>query len=314
MGIALNAVYLLMQVTKDSDRTLDQQVLTLGVQDCYFTREDLECFLKRHGFPCESPSDSDIEYTSGFRHLGPDDRQRLAKNLHQRTLFRFLGYDPKRVLSLDVTDLEGCDIIHDLNTPVPSSLHSKFDLVLDAGTIEHVFSLKDAFFNMARMCRLGGLTIHFAPVDMVNHGFVNLNATVFKDFYESNGFERVYLQYIAIPTDETEASRHFLELDPFFLREPLRAPYYLAAFATYRKVRECKLEIPLQEFYRELIGKSEAASLTGHAQSNREISSLQAEQTGGHSLLAWAGRAIRARFQPNVSRKPPLPPHRRIIL
>jgi SAM-dependent methyltransferase len=253
MGIALNLVYLLSQVLRDSDRS-NHAVLTIGVQDCYFDQDKLVHSFKRNNIRYAKVPQSRIEYTTGFHHLSVQDRQRYSRNLHQRSLFEFLGYSKDNILSLDVNDYEGCDIVHDLNNPIPDSLRGRFDVVFDSGSVEHVFSTKDAFFNLARLCRAGGIVVQFEPVDMINHGFVNFNSYIFQDFYESNGFECLYLKYIAIPTEGEDS--HFLEIDPFLLREPLKAPYYLAVFAAYRKVHEVELKVPMQSFYRDLFETS----------------------------------------------------------
>lgn len=316
MGIAFNAVYLITRTVSQSERTVDRDVLTLGVQDCYFTRDSIECFLRRHQIPFTQIRDDQVEHTSGFRHLGPADRERLAQNIHQRTLFQLLGYARSKVRSMDISDFEGCDIVHDLNEPVASTLHDRFDLIVDAGTIEHVFSLKDAFFNVARMCRIDGMVIHFAPVDMVNHGFVNLNSYVFEDFYRTNGFERVCLRYIAIPNEPGKEETHFLDINPFLLREPLRAPYYLAVFAAYRKVASVDLKVPVQGFYNELLGLGP----TDRAGADHDLVMIGNEtssRSGGlvQSAVERFRRAVsRISGQQGRALSPALPPHARVEL
>lgn len=327
MGIALNGVYLLSQVLKESERSTNHTVLTLGVQDCYFDQGKLIQSFKHHNIQYTKIPQSRIEYTTGFCHLSEQDRLQLSRNLHQRSLFEFLGYSKDNVMALDVSDYEGCDIVHDLNNPIPNSLRGRFDVVFDAGTVEHVFSTKDAFFNIAGLCRMGGVAVHFAPVDMVNHGFVNFNSYIFQDFYESNGFECLYMKYIAIPTQGDD--NHFLEIDPFLLREPLRAPYYLAVFAAYRKVCEVELKIPMQSFYRELFEATASQSAaTPIADSSMGIKMDNYPCAGLRSRLQEKIGEIRRKCaflgklcfksQPTSIAQPlaasNLPPHRRIEL
>lgn len=92
-------------------------------------------------------------------------------------------------LELTVVDAlkhEGSEIIADLNYPQD---FGEFDFVLDAGTIEHVCNIGEALKTMAMSVAPGGRILHTPPMTMLNHGFYNLNPTLFFHFYEENGFE-----------------------------------------------------------------------------------------------------------------------------
>ena len=100
------------------------------------------------------------------------------------SFFRSLG------CSLDVYDIveeRGGEIICDLN--LPTIPRETYDIVLDVGTLEHVFNIAQAIKTMAGMVRVGGYIIHENPFNCANHGFYNLNPTFFVDFYSENGFE-----------------------------------------------------------------------------------------------------------------------------
>ena len=250
MGIALNLAYLISRTLKIAENS-NKKILTIGVQDCYFDSVKLLNLFNKKNMPHKTVMNKDIELTTGFRHLSEADRKNYLKNLHQRTFFEYLGFSRENITSLDVSNYECCDIEHDLNYPVSEKLHNRYDVVFDSGSVEHIFSIKDVFFNMAKMCKIGGLVIQFAPVDMINHGFVNLNACIFNDFYTLNGFERVDLRYIGIPFSGEDS--HFLEINPFIIRESLKAPYYLAVFSVYKKLKDMNLKVPLQSFYNELL-------------------------------------------------------------
>ena len=73
---------------------------------------------------------------------------------YSETLMAQLGFGDME--AMDFSDYEGASIIHDLNNPVPKSLHKKFDLIFDGGTIEHVFNVPMALENVFRMLRPGG--------------------------------------------------------------------------------------------------------------------------------------------------------------
>src|SRR5262245_14465810 len=59
--------------------------------------------------------------------------------ISDHTLFLRLGFDEVR--SLDISNWEGVDLVHDLNRPVPAEWHGRYDTVLEVGTLQHVFHL-----------------------------------------------------------------------------------------------------------------------------------------------------------------------------
>jgi hypothetical protein len=86
---------------------------------------------------------------------------------------------------VDVAAVRGVEELVDLN--IPQDL-GEYDLVLDAGTLEHCFCPGIALLNMAGAVRAGGRIFHAPPVSMLNHGFYNLCPTLFNDFYLQNGW------------------------------------------------------------------------------------------------------------------------------
>jgi len=53
--------------------------------------------------------------------------------------------------SMDASDCEGANIVHDLNLPIPHNLREKFDLVWDSGTLQLVFNFPTAILNVLQM-------------------------------------------------------------------------------------------------------------------------------------------------------------------
>lgn len=89
----------------------------------------------------------------------------------------------------DITDERGCEIVIDLNYPLPANACGQYDYVLDVGTLEHCFNIAQALVNMACLLKVGGVIFHENPFNCGNHGFYNVNPTLFHDFYTDNGFE-----------------------------------------------------------------------------------------------------------------------------
>lgn len=92
--------------------------------------------------------------------------------------------------SLDISDYQGAKLIHDLNKPLPQEYESKYDCVIDGGTLEHVFNIGEALVSVMRLLRPGGL---FITLTMANnycgHGFYQFSPELFyRTFSEENGF------------------------------------------------------------------------------------------------------------------------------
>lgn len=104
--------------------------------------------------------------------------------------------DPKKVLkkanatlfTMDAANWEGCDFVHDLNYPVPEEFWNSADMVIDPGTIEHVFNTYEAMMSVHRMLRVGGIAFHHSPLNWINHGYHNFSPCLFIEWYETNNY------------------------------------------------------------------------------------------------------------------------------
>ncbi len=88
------------------------------------------------------------------------------------------------VSSLDFSDYEEANLIHDLNKPVPETLHEKFDFLFDSGSLEHVFNIPTALQNYVNIVRKGGLIVLDLPVDGCSgHGFYQFSPELFYRYF-----------------------------------------------------------------------------------------------------------------------------------
>jgi len=103
-------------------------------------------------------------------------------------LFRRLGAG--EVASVDFSDYQHATVIHDMNAPVPSSQWNQYSLVVDGGTLEHVFNYPVAVANCMRMVRPGGHFIGLSPGNnFMGHGFYQFSPELFyRVFSAQNGF------------------------------------------------------------------------------------------------------------------------------
>jgi SAM-dependent methyltransferase len=108
--------------------------------------------------------------------------------------------------ALDASAYEGADILHDLAEPVPSELEERFDLVVDCGSLEHVFDVPTALRSYMRMVRVGGrLVIQTMANNHCGHGFYQLSPELFfRALSEQSGYRVERLQLVE---DDLDFSR-----------------------------------------------------------------------------------------------------------
>jgi SAM-dependent methyltransferase len=103
-----------------------------------------------------------------------------------RELLLDVGF--KQYDDIDFVGNEGVSIVHDMNTPLPATVKD-YDLVLECGTLEHIFDVAQVFRNIIQLCKVNGTVCHISPLNWINHGFYNFSLTLFYDVYRNNGFE-----------------------------------------------------------------------------------------------------------------------------
>lgn len=159
-------------------------------------------------------------------------------------LFARLGVD---ATVTDAARLRGMERIVDLNEPLPGDLARRFDLVVDTGTCEHCFNVAQAFVNACEALDEGGMLVHAAPLNRVNHGFWSFNPTVYPDFFEDNGFELHLLT--GVTGNITQGFRPF-EVDAFKRFDP---PPNSALYVVARRRELRPMRWPVQRKYRHML-------------------------------------------------------------
>jgi hypothetical protein len=93
----------------------------------------------------------------------------------------------------DLSDYEGATLLHDMNLPVPPEKCGQYDVVIDGGTLEHVFNYPIAIQNCMRMVKTEGTLFLFTPTNNYGgHGFYQFSPELFyRVLCPANGFEVV---------------------------------------------------------------------------------------------------------------------------
>lgn len=181
------------------------KLLLLGQGDIYFDLEHLKRMAKIANFSLDEsipvrPSHIDIFAQKGYP--------------HSETVFRMLGFSSVSVL--DYSGFEGADIIFDLNNfELPSGLYEQFDMIVDHGTLEHVFHLPNALNNIYRMLKYNGRVMFSSPSgNFFDHGFYMLQPTLFTDWFAANNWKIESIQIAQFtPNQETEPP-FFMDYEP----------------------------------------------------------------------------------------------------
>ena len=92
--------------------------------------------------------------------------------------------------SIDYSNFEGSNIIHDMNKAISSDLYFKYSFVFDGGTLEHIFNVTEAIKNSMLLVKPGGHYIGVHPCNnQSGHGFYQFSPEFyFRVFNEENGF------------------------------------------------------------------------------------------------------------------------------
>lgn len=173
-----------------------------------------------------------------------------ATNYTSYELFHDFGF--KHVDDIDNCLDETPTILHDLNTPIKFA--EPYDLVVDIGTVEHIFNVARAIQTIIEATRVGGYVFHLSPMNWINHGFYNLGPTFFYDVYRVNGFEEGTFNFVTLPynwdTEKAKICVYKTQFDPNQIvldvehLDKLILVSYLA-----RKVEDKPFTIPSQAAY-----------------------------------------------------------------
>jgi hypothetical protein len=192
------------------------RTLMIGRQALHLSPEHLAANLSEFGHPTTATeAQALIKTASGFA----------------EPFFLLLG--AQETESLDASNFEGATHVHDLNMPVKTSMLESFSVVLDGGTLEHVFNFPQAIKNCMEMVSVGGHYLGITPTsNFSGHGFYQFSPELyFRIFSSENGFrvERMLLY------EDTPGSPWYEVVDPVTIHSRVSfinlVPSYLVMIA-----------------------------------------------------------------------------------
>lgn len=197
MGIRLEILEILAYLSSLLNRR--RLALGMGTLDCDFPRQKGNAWLQKRNAPLLAD-----EWTSDPDHF-----------------LKAIGFE--QYLDVDINDRARLQL--DLSKDLPEKWLSSADLIVDNGTMEHVFDSARCLVSMNRLLSPGGIIFHCSPLSFYEHGFVNFNPKYFSKFYHLNGYRHVFSLF-----QVTIYNPLFLFAGParfgfgsFSLRNPLKA-------------------------------------------------------------------------------------------
>lgn len=150
-----------------------RETATLGRLNLFIDERSLRRVFAEHGM---AVSDADIQ------------RVRDGSGGYVEELLRSFGAET--VTSIDASAYENASCIHDMNLPIPDGLKRRFSVVIDGGTLEHIFNFPTAIRNCMEMLEVGGhLLVHTMANNFMGHGFYQFSPELFyRVLSPENGF------------------------------------------------------------------------------------------------------------------------------
>ncbi|HHL34951.1 MAG TPA: hypothetical protein ENJ30_11355 [Desulfobulbaceae bacterium] len=199
MGFDTNGVKFLLTARASGVRF--ERSAMIGRQRMHLFADTLDVLLKHFGF--EDSKDQAQKVLS-------------EDNRFAEPFLRLLG--ATEIASFDASDYESATCIHDMNEAIPEHYKGKYSVVIDGGTLEHVFNFPVALKNCMEMIEVGGYYLGMTPANnFMGHGFYQFSPELyFRAFSPSNGFitEQIFIhedtpdaQWVKLPDPEVLGKR-----------------------------------------------------------------------------------------------------------
>ncbi len=175
-------------------------------------------------------------------------------------VFQILGAG--KIDSIDYSNYQHATILHDLNIPFPTQLHNKYSVVMDSGTLEHVFNFPVAIESCMNALHVGGHYIAITPVNnMMGHGFYQFSPELYYNvFSAANGFE-ITKMIITASNEHGDFDNWYEVIDPSIVKSRVdlvnHLPTFLMIVAKKTADRKVFLSYPQQSDYVSIWKKNE---------------------------------------------------------
>jgi hypothetical protein len=216
-------------------------VLQIGKIDFFVSQEELEIIMVKVGaarrvdgaIVISNPTakllyEQTIMDGHHFNETFDNVRFTKKKIISSELFFSAFGF--KIISSVDIDkSRDNSTYEYNLNQPgLLASINKQFDLVIDGGTLEHIFDVRTALLNTSDVARVDGFIIQILPGNNTfDHGFFQFSPTLFKDWYEANKYlvHAIHIMELrsnvySMPDasfDERFDTHRFFEYDPWLM-------------------------------------------------------------------------------------------------
>lgn len=249
MGLTAPSLKLILLLSKKYD--FKGPLLTFGNQDIYADIEMIKKWLKEYKLPYLSSKKNYKSTSLDLKQINSESENFI----HAKTFFEQIGIKEKDYYDVDKFDFDQPKIIHDLEKPFNKKYNNFFNLIIDSGTLEHIFDIKSVMANTVKITKIGGYVLQIIPANnYLNHGFYQLSPTFFYDFYTANGF-KIIESYI---TESRPTSTRFHKYNQKLSNNIFFSPFSrLGSVFLVKKIKEVKkITSPTQYAYQKVISNT----------------------------------------------------------
>jgi hypothetical protein len=173
-------------------------VITLGRNYIFLTLKQCLEIAEEIGFPRTQRMDDLI---SSYQYLRDPPEWSIFMNgemINDIFYFATLGFHTVDCVDIRKSDTEKPTVIFDLNeTGIDAVVDRKYELVMDAGVMEHVFDVRSVMNNITDLVTDDGYIIHILPANnAMDHGFYQFSPTLFRDYYTANKYEIITISIL----------------------------------------------------------------------------------------------------------------------
>ncbi len=186
MGISMAIAKALIQEHKY--RPFSGEVAFLGRQSVALTVEEAQQIVYSEA----ADRNLKVDIHSRFKSSTVDIDTRSASGMNWITEKSFFSlFSDAKLTTIDVTDYEKCDIVHDFTKPVPDTLKESFDSCWLGSCLDNISNPFQALKNASDILKPGGRLINFEICTSDVNAYLAYPPGFFLDWLAVNKFENV---------------------------------------------------------------------------------------------------------------------------
>jgi SAM-dependent methyltransferase len=207
MGMGIEAAQLILQ--EHRLRPLNGTLLMIGHPSTWFSPELAMQMIEAAGCRIRPGVSIELDTMTANAKAHPDRRWISDKSF-------FALFSDAEILTVDVSDYEGAELIHDMCRPLPTSMQGRFDFIFDRSSMDNIFDPVSAIRNFTLALKPDGRILH-QNMGSPNAGpYLMFSAEWFFDYYLLNKFGDCRATLCCFDNDyHNEAFTQLIGWEPF---------------------------------------------------------------------------------------------------